>query len=50
MSKKKTPGQRQQYKPVGFGDPYDPESVEGHRNTVRERAENRRADLVIRAT
>ena len=32
---------KKQYKPIGFGDPYDPRSVEGHRNAVNEARETR---------
>ena len=39
---------RRQYKPVGFGDAYDPYSVEGHRNAIRERAEDRLSDRIAR--
>lgn len=41
---------RRQYKPVGFGDAYDPRSVEGHRNTMRERAEDRLYERIERET
>jgi hypothetical protein len=30
-----------QYKPIGFGDRPDPDTVEGHRNRVAEAAETR---------
>jgi hypothetical protein len=33
---------RKRYKPIGFGDRYDPESVEGHLNAVAEAREERR--------
>ena len=33
--------QRRQYAPVRFGEPYDPRSVEGHRNAVLEAREVR---------
>jgi hypothetical protein len=39
---------KRQYKPIGFGDPYDPSSVEGHRNAVRDVVENRRADRELK--
>lgn len=32
---------KKQYKPIGFGDPYDPHSVEGHQNAAREARETR---------
>lgn len=35
------PRLKKQYKPVGFGDPYDPRSVDGHRNAVNEARETR---------
>jgi hypothetical protein len=38
---------KKQYKPIGFGDPPDPRTVEGHRNAVRERTEDRRADKML---
>ena len=31
-----------QYKPIGFGDKLDPDTVEGHRNAEAEAAETRR--------
>jgi len=31
----------QQYKPIGFSDRPDPDTVEGHRNAMMEAAENR---------
>jgi hypothetical protein len=40
---------KRQYKPIGFGDPYDPRSVEGHRNAVRDAIENRREDRQLKA-
>jgi hypothetical protein len=33
---------KKRYKPIGFGDRYDPESVEGHLNAVAEAREERR--------
>jgi hypothetical protein len=39
---------RKQYKPIGFGDAYDPRSVEGHRNAVHAAIENRRADRELK--
>ena len=39
---------RKQYKPIGFGDAYDPRSVEGHRNAVHDAIENRRADRELK--
>ena len=33
---------KRRYKPIGFGDRYDPESVEGHLNAVAEAREERR--------
>jgi hypothetical protein len=33
---------KKQHKAVGFGDPYNPRSVEGHRNAVAEASESRR--------
>ena len=35
------PGLKKQYKAVGFGDPYDPRTVDGHRNAVKEARETR---------
>lgn len=32
---------KKQHKPIGFGDAYDPPSVEGHRNAVNEARETR---------
>jgi hypothetical protein len=37
-----------QYKPIGFGDRPDPDTVEGHRNTVAEAAETRRYNRTMR--
>jgi hypothetical protein len=34
-----------QYKPIGFGDKLDPDTVEGHRNIEAEAAETRRYKL-----
>ncbi len=35
------PRLKKQYKAVGFGDPYDPRSVDGHRNAVNEARDTR---------
>jgi hypothetical protein len=40
---------KKQYKPIGFGDAYDPRSVEGHHNAVRDAIENRRAARELKA-
>lgn len=40
---------KKQYKPIGFGDAYDPRSVEGHRNAVHNAIENRRAARELEA-
>jgi hypothetical protein len=39
---------KRQYKPIGFGDAPDPRTVDGHRNAVHVRMENRRADKILR--
>ena len=39
---------KKQHKPIGFGDRPDPDSVEGHRNTMAEAAETRRYNRVMR--
>lgn len=37
----KTPKTRRRYKPIKFGDPYDPRTVEGHYYAVKAAAEER---------
>jgi hypothetical protein len=39
---------KKRYKPIRFGDPYDPQSMEGHLNAVREAAEVRRFNRMVK--
>ena len=39
---------KKRYKPIRFGDPYDPRSVEGHINAVSDAAEARRFNRKVK--
>jgi hypothetical protein len=40
---------RKQFKPIGFGDKPNPDTVEGHRNAMADAAETRRYNRTMKA-